>query len=184
MGNAAFWLVGRSHLAYGVFLVAVVIAGCGAGLLNGQTVKVLQGAVPEDRAGMASGLASTTRFIGILVSVAVLGAILSDVARERFVAVAARTGLATDAVREEAAYVTSGDLAGLLAAAPAGAREALRSAALAAYGAGFASAAIVAAGTAFIACLLAYGLISSQETAPVPRPLQMPCKVVDSRDPL
>ena len=80
MGNAAFWLVGRSHLPYGVFLVAMVIAGCGAGLLNGQTVKVLQGAVPEDRAGMASGLASTTRFIGILVSVAALGAILSDVA--------------------------------------------------------------------------------------------------------
>ena len=130
VGNAAFWLVGRSHLAYGVFLVAMVIAGCGAGLLNGQTVKVLQGAVPEDRAGMASGLASTTRFIGILVSVAALGAILSDVARERFVAGAARTGLAMDAVREEAAHVTSGDLAGLLAAAPAGAREALRSAAL------------------------------------------------------
>ena len=86
VGNVAFWLVGRSHLPYGVFLVAMVIAGCGAGLLNGQTVKVLQGAVPEDRAGMASGLASTTRFIGILVSVAALGAILSDVARDRFVA--------------------------------------------------------------------------------------------------
>ncbi len=176
----------QSHLAYGVFLVAMVIAGCGAGLLNGQTVKVLQGAVPEDRAGMASGLASTTRFIGILVSVAALGAILSDVAGERFVAGAARTGLALDAVREEAAHVTSGDLAGLLAAAPAGAREALRSAALTAYGAGFASAAIVAAGIAFIACLLAYGLISSQETAPVPQPLhaKMPCKVIDCRDPL
>jgi hypothetical protein len=49
-------------------------------------------------------------------------------------------------------HSTSGDLAGLLAAAPAGAREALRSAALTAYGAGFASAAIVAAGIAFIAC--------------------------------
>jgi len=84
--------------------------------------------VPEDRAGMASGLASTTRFIGILVSVAALGAILSP--RERFVAGAARRGLAMDAVREEAAHVTSADLAGLLAAAPAGAREALRSAAL------------------------------------------------------
>jgi hypothetical protein len=44
VGNAAFWLVGRSHLSYGVFLVAMVIAGCGAGLLNGQTVKVPQGA--------------------------------------------------------------------------------------------------------------------------------------------
>jgi hypothetical protein len=35
---------------------------------------------------MASGLASTTRFIGFLVSVAALGAVLSAVARDRFVA--------------------------------------------------------------------------------------------------
>src|SRR5215813_14063568 len=35
---------------------------------------------------MASGLASRTRFTGILVSVAALGAVLSDVARDRFVA--------------------------------------------------------------------------------------------------
>ena len=164
----------------------MVIAGCGAGLLNGQTVKVLQGAVPEDRAGMASGIASTTRFIGILVSVAALGAILSDVARDRFVAGASKAGLAADAARQAAACVTSGDLAGLLAAAPAAARDALHSIALAAYGAGFASAAVVAACIAFIACVLAYGLISSQETAPVtPPPHQkMPCKVIDCRDPL
>jgi EmrB/QacA subfamily drug resistance transporter len=71
-GNAAFWLVAQSHLSYGVFIVAMLIAGCGAGLLNGQTVKALQGVVPEDRAGMASGIASTTRFIGILLSVAAL----------------------------------------------------------------------------------------------------------------
>ena len=186
VGNAAFWLVGRSHLPYGVFLVAMVIAGCGAGLLNGQTVKVLQGAVPEDRAGMASGLASTTRFIGILVSVAALGGILSDVARDRFVAGASKAGLAADAARQAAARVTSGDLAGLLAAAPAAARDALHSIALAAYGAGFASAAVVAACIAFIACVLAYGLISSRETAPVtPPPHQkMPCKMIDCRDPL
>ena len=125
VGNVAFWLVGRSPPALWEFLVAMVIAGCGAGLLNGQTVKVLQGAVPEDRAGMASGLASTTRFIGILVSVAALGGILSDVARDRFVAGASKAGLAADAARQAAARVTSGDLAGLLAAVPAAARDAL-----------------------------------------------------------
>src|SRR5580698_1453383 len=186
VGDILFAIFAHLHLHYDIFVLSMLVAGCGAGLLNGQTVKVISGAVPENRAGMASGLASTTRFIGILVSVAALGAILSDVANRHFVAGAARTGLAMDAVREEAAHVTSGDLAGLLAAAPAGAREALRSAALTAYGAGFASAAIVAAGIAFIACLLAYGLISSKETAPVPQPLhaKMLCKVIDCRDPL
>ena len=42
-GNVALWLVADSHLPYSLFLVAMLVAGCGAGLLNGQTVRVLQG---------------------------------------------------------------------------------------------------------------------------------------------
>lgn len=126
-GNAAFWLVAESHLPYSLFLVAMLIAGCGAGLLNGQTVKVLQGAVPQDRAGMASGIASTTRFIGILVSVAALGAVLANVARDRFVVGATKIGLSADTAREAATPVTSGDFSGLLAAAPPDLSERLRS---------------------------------------------------------
>jgi hypothetical protein len=85
----------------------MLIAGGGTGLLNGQTVKVLQAAVPEGRAGMASGLASTTRFTGILVSVAALGAVLSNVTRDRFVAIATKVGLTAEAA-VAAARVTSG----------------------------------------------------------------------------
>jgi EmrB/QacA subfamily drug resistance transporter len=186
LGNAAFWLVARAGLDYAVFAAAMLLAGCGAGLLNGQTVKVLQGAVPEERAGMASGIASTTRFIGILVSVAALGAVLSDKARDVFAAGAAKAGLAPDAAAAAAARVTSGDLAGVLAAAPPGAREAVRSAALSAYGAGFAASAAVAAVVALAACLLAFGLISGRETAPAlaKAPAKTPCKAVDCRDPL
>jgi EmrB/QacA subfamily drug resistance transporter len=185
-GNAAFWLVAHSRLPYGVFVVAMLVAGCGAGLLNGQTVRVLQSAVPESRAGLASGIASTTRFIGILVSVAALGGVLADVARDRFVAGASATGLAVHDAYEAANRVTSGDLSGLLAAAPLAAREELRSAALAAYGAGFASAALVAACVAVVACLLAFGLISGEETAPAATtaPQKTPCKLIDCRDPL
>jgi EmrB/QacA subfamily drug resistance transporter len=186
VGNVAFWLVAESHLSYGVFLVAMLIAGCGAGLLNGQTVKVIQGAVSEDRAGMASGIASTTRFIGILVSVAALGAVLADVSTRRFVAAATAAGLTPDAARAAAARVTSGDLSGLLATAPTGARETLQSAAMTSYGAGFASASLDAAVIAVIACLLAIALVSGKETAPtasLPHE-QMPCKFVDCRDPL
>jgi EmrB/QacA subfamily drug resistance transporter len=186
VGNAGFWLVAKSDLPYSVFLIAMLVAGCGAGILNGQTVKVLQGAVQENRAGMASGIASTTRFIGILVSVAALGAVLADVARETFVEGAGKLGLTSQAAQEAAARVTSGDLAGLLAATPPSAREALRSAALAAYGAGFASAALVAGGVSLITFLLAFGIISEEETAPAEpaSPQKMPCKFIDCRDPL
>ena len=135
---------------------------------------------------MASGIASTTRFIGILVSVAALGAVLADVARNRFIVGATKIGLSADTAREAAARVTSGDLSGLLATLPPGVRVPLRSVALAAYGAGFASAALVAACVAFAACLLAFGLISGEETAaPFTPPLaKMPCKFIDCRDPL
>src|SRR6202012_4341304 len=131
-GNVLFAVFGYYHLPYYVFVLSMLVAGCGAGLLNGQTVKVLSGAVPADRAGMASGLASTTRFIGILVSVAVLGAILSDVASRHFIAVATRLGLDPSAADAAAKKVTSGDLTGMLSSVPENLRSALKEAGLAA----------------------------------------------------
>src|SRR5580704_3945999 len=97
VGNAAFWLVGGSHLPY------------------------------EDRAGMASGLASTTRVHWHPSQCCGAGCHPFGVARDRFVAGASKAGLAADAARQAAARVTSGDLAGLLAAVPAAARDALHS---------------------------------------------------------
>lgn len=44
LGNLLFWAVACTQLTYGVFVIAMLVAGCGAGLLNGQTVKVLGGA--------------------------------------------------------------------------------------------------------------------------------------------
>src|SRR6202012_5560125 len=93
VGNLLFSSVARAQLTYSLFLISMLVAGAGAGLLNGQTVKVLGGAVPLERAGMASGLASTTRFIGILVSVAAMGAILSNVVDRHFTTAAMNAGL-------------------------------------------------------------------------------------------
>ena len=84
IGNLLFWAVASAQLPYGAFVIGMLVVGAGAGLLNGQTVKVLGGAAPQDRAGMASGLASTTRFIGILVSVAGMGAVLASVVHRAF----------------------------------------------------------------------------------------------------
>jgi hypothetical protein len=85
VGNLLFSVIARADLLYEVFVIGMLVACCGAGLLNGQTVKNLQNSVPENHAGMASGLASTTRFIGNLVSVvALLGAVLSSATRQSF----------------------------------------------------------------------------------------------------
>jgi MFS family permease len=186
VGNILFAIFAYLHLSYYIFVLSMLVAGCGAGLLNGQTVKVISGAVPENRAGMASGLASTTRFIGILVSVAVLGAILSDVANRHFVTVATRLGLDQTAAEAAAKKVTSGDLDGMLASAPESLRAALRTTGLTAYSSGFSEASILAAVIALLACALTFRYVRFEDTAPVRRAPNMPipCHTLDCKDPL
>jgi hypothetical protein len=186
VGNILFGIFAYVHLPYYVFVLSMIVAGCGAGLLNGQTVKVISGAVPENRAGMASGLASTTRFIGILVSVAVLGGILSDAANRRFVSDATRLGLDQATAQSAAKKVTAGDLDSMVAAAPERLRPELRSAGLTAYSSGFSEASILAAVIALLACALAFRYVRFEDTAPVRRApgAPIPCKTLDCKDPL
>jgi hypothetical protein len=185
LGNLLFWLVARTPLPYGVFVIGMLVAGSGAGLLNGETVKVMSLAVPPERAGMASGLASTTRFIGILVGAAGLGAVLAGVARNRFVIAALAAGLDPAASDTAAKRVTSGDLAGMLESVPATVRPVLHQAGLHAFGAGFAAASLLAAIVAALACVLTFRFVRSDDTKTVAVPKQdRPCKFVDCRDPI
>ncbi len=185
-GNLSFFVAGKLNLPYPVFLVGMVIAGCGAGLLNGQTVKVLQSAVPPARAGMASGLASTTRFIGILVAVAGLGAVLQNTVKQLFVERVSSLGLSQAQALDAAKHVTAGDLAAVLSMVPASARPELKVAGETAFGAGFGQAALLAACVSLVAVVLTYLLVRSEDTAAprsVPAP-KVPCAVVDCRSPL
>jgi EmrB/QacA subfamily drug resistance transporter len=188
IGNLLFWRVARAQLSYDVFILSMLVAGAGAGLLNGQTVKVLGGAVPPDRSGMASGLASTTRFIGILVSVAAMGAILSSVVEHNFKAAATKAGLNAAITQQVIKRVTSGDLAGALdEQVPAQLRQHLDSAGIAAFSNGFSAATLFAAILGLIACILTFRLISAAETAPtgpLPEKKRRACKLIDCRDPL
>jgi EmrB/QacA subfamily drug resistance transporter len=189
VGNVLFWAVAHAQLRYGVFIFAMLVAGAGAGLLNGQTVRVMGGAVPADRSGMASGLASTTRFIGILVSVAAMGAILSSVVHRTFEEVATASGLEPSALAAAAKRVTSGDLAGMQAdnAIPSSARQIVEAAGATSFAQGFAAAMVFAVALGLLACVLTFTLISAQETAPVtptPEKKVRPCKLIDCRDPL
>ncbi|CAG9248292.1 MFS transporter [Paraburkholderia caribensis] len=55
--------------------VPMMLASIGAGILNGQVVKVGMTVIPADRAGMASGVSGTMRFSGIVIGFAALGAV-------------------------------------------------------------------------------------------------------------
>src|SRR4029079_10467937 len=63
---------GFSHLVPGF-----ILAGMGAGLVNGPLASTAVGVVEPARAGMASGINSTFRQVGIATGVAALGAIFS-----------------------------------------------------------------------------------------------------------
>jgi EmrB/QacA subfamily drug resistance transporter len=185
LGNLLFWAFGRKHLPYLEFMIAMLVAGAGAGLLNGQTVKVLGGSVPPDRAGMASGLASTTRFIGILVSVTGLGAILSDVVQARFGEAARAVGLDGQAAEQAGRLITSGDIAGVLSGVAPSLRVQLHDAALASFAQGFSRASIVAAAVAAAACAATFWFVRTKDTRPqTVSAVKRPCKLIDCRDPL
>jgi MFS family permease len=185
-GNVLFWSLARGNISYFVFASGMIVTGVGAGILNGETVKVLESAVPPERAGMASGLASTTRFIGILVGAAALGAVLSNVARERFVRAAGALGVDSVSALAGAKRVTSSDLVGLLDGVPEGIRPQIHSAGLSAFAGGFAAASLLAAAAAAVATVLTFVLVRRADTLPVSPEATVahPCKLIDCRHPI
>lgn len=64
------------RLSYLYVLVPMFFASLGAGILNGQVPKVSMTVIPVERAGMASGIAGTVRFSGLVLGFAALGAVL------------------------------------------------------------------------------------------------------------
>jgi nitrate/nitrite transporter NarK len=93
IGNLLLWALARFSLPYPAFLLGMLVAGAGAGLLNSETTKVMQDAIPAQRAGMGSGLTTTTRFVGLLVGIAALGVVLAQVASRSFIACGVAAGL-------------------------------------------------------------------------------------------
>ena len=71
------WIASQiSAASYPALLGGMLVAGCGAGILNGEIAKVGMAVIPPERAGMASGVSGTARFSGIVVGFSGLGAVL------------------------------------------------------------------------------------------------------------
>ncbi len=86
------------------FLPGFIVAGVGVGLINVPLASTAVGVVEPARAGMASGINSTFRQVGIATGVAALGSILATQVRDNVTSalshtpLAARTGDFADAV--------------------------------------------------------------------------------------
>lgn len=166
VGNLLLYALTTFHQPYPAFAIGMLVAGIGAGLLNSETAKVMQGAVPAQRAGMASGISATTRFVGLLVGVAGLGAVLSSGVTRRFVTADAVKGLDAGIVGQAAKRAASGDLNGVIGMLGSSAQEAIHSAAATAFAGGFGDASLVAAIVAAVSGFLTFVFVRAADTAP------------------
>lgn len=133
--------------------VGMLVLGAGGGLLNGETQKAIMSAIPRDRAGMASGISTTSRFSGILLGFALLSGVLSTVTR---INLARRAS--GPVVGGLADAVVSGDLQSVLSGLAAPARELAIAEAHLAYAGGFSAALAAAACGAALAALAVHQL--------------------------
>ena len=73
VSGGLFWMgMEAPRFDYFAMLGGMLVTGLGAGVLNGEVVKVGMSVIPPERAGMASGISGTVRFSGIAVGFAVL----------------------------------------------------------------------------------------------------------------
>jgi EmrB/QacA subfamily drug resistance transporter len=129
--DAHYWLVA----------IGMVVTGCGAGVLNGDTQKAIMACVPANRTGMASGISTTTRFTAIVTSVGVLGAVLA--ARTHSALGANLAGAPAAASHVDAdfmSHVLAGDIAHATAELAPATQGLLAEAARSSFASGFSSA--------------------------------------------
>jgi EmrB/QacA subfamily drug resistance transporter len=129
------WLIGPGFLVLGVGLVllygihddsswthlipGLLVAGVGIGMINPPLASTAVGVVPVARAGMASGVNSTFRQVGIATGIAALGSIFSQQ-----VADAARPALAGKVPAQALDGLTAALSGGQVQAAAGGAQQA------------------------------------------------------------
>ncbi|KVO29024.1 MFS transporter [Burkholderia ubonensis] len=115
---------GAGPAAIAPMLAIGVGAGMPWGLMDGLSVSV----VPKERAGMATGIFSTTRVAGEGIALAIAGAVLATLAQAglRAGAAASVAGASPDAIVRASARLATGDLGGAAAAWPEAGRALLR----------------------------------------------------------
>jgi len=151
-------------VAYGPLIGGMVIAGVGAGLLNGETTKIGMTVIPKERSGMASGISGTVRFTGLVVGIAALGAVLYS---RVTLAVAEALPKVPSADRATLVHdITAGNLSGATLAG----HDALSFRALATVSFASGYHALFLAGALFmlISTILTWRLVSPAETPPIP----------------
>jgi predicted MFS family arabinose efflux permease len=173
------WLIGPGLLLVGIGLLlmsrlsgtsawthlvpGLIVSGLGAGLVNPPLASTAIGVVPPERAGMASGINSTFRQIGIAMSVAILGTIFASSLRDSLDhSLSSIPGLSGQAPHIATA-VRQGQASSAISAVPPGVRGQLVSAIHSSFAGGINDLLTVTAVIALVGGVLAMALIRSQD---------------------
>jgi Major Facilitator Superfamily len=150
-----------------VLIPGFLLAGSGVGLINPPLASTAIGVVPPERSGMASGINSTFRQVGIATGIAGLGAIF-----QHSVTRSTHTTLAASGYAREIAGAAHGHLATILESGevsrfartlPAAAHAALLHAYRVGFTGAFTTIAIIAAVVALVGSALAFALVRGRD---------------------
>jgi EmrB/QacA subfamily drug resistance transporter len=167
VGFGMLWIgLVATAFQYSAMLAGMLIAGIGAGILNGETAKVSMTVIPPERAGMAAGVGGTVRFTGIVVGFAALGAVLFLKVEHTLRALL--PGVSDIDRRAIAQRVVAGDLSGVVAM-----KDGIKEIALASFGSGYQTVFLTAAAIALISAVASWWLVRAADTAPVRRSVGM-----------
>ena len=148
-------------------LPGMIVAGFGAGLVNVPLASTAVGVVEPARAGMASGINSTLRQVGIATGIATLGSIFASQLRDSVAGSLAGTPLAGHA-HQIADAISSGQVSGAVASAPGPARELIANAAQSGFVDGLNLILLIGAIVAFAGAVLAFTLIRQRDYVAAP----------------
>ena len=143
----------------------MIVAGAGIGMVNPPLASTAVGVVPPERAGMASGINSTFRQVGIATGIALLGTLFSSQVNSQVLArVAAVPGL-TRRGPQIAVAVQSGDVGSVIGKLPEHARQAVGTITRTAFTTGLNRILLIAAIIALVSGVVSLAAIRSKDFA-------------------
>ncbi|HSZ41155.1 MAG TPA: MFS transporter [Trebonia sp.] len=143
----------------------MIVGGVGIGIVNPPLASTAVGVVPPQRAGMASGINSTFRQVGIATGIALLGTLFASSVRNDVLArVAAVPGLSRSGP-QIAAAVQSGEIGHVIGRLPEHARLAVGMITRAAFTAGLNRILLVAAAIALLSGVISLAAIRGRDFA-------------------
>ncbi len=143
-----------------------LVAGAGIGLTNPPLASTAVGVVQPQRAGMASGINSTFRQVGIATGIALFGTLFASQTTHVITAKLAAVGGLSGQADAIASSLRAGQLSGALRSLPAQARPKVALAARDAFTSGMNEILLVGGIIALVAALLSFALIRTKDFAP------------------